>query len=281
MLRKRLSILAFAFTAVVGLILAGCSRTSSQPAAVVSATQPVVEDDHEHAHKTGGHGGAIIAVGRDSYHAEAVFEKGGAVRLFLFGKDETRVQEVDVQDMTAHVRAEGVAEALPLRFRADPQANDSAGKTSQFVAALPAELVGKSVEVVIPGLRVGGERFRVAFTSTASAPHDDDRPVKVTDAAETTLYLTPGGKYTAADIEANGRQTASQKFDGRMAAHNMKPQPGDKVCPITQTKANAKFGWVVDGKMYEFCCPPCVDEFVQKAKEHPEEIGDPSDYIKK
>ncbi len=29
-----------------------------------------------------------------------------------------------------------------------------------------------------------------------------------------TLYLTPGGRYTEADIVANGKMTASQKFKG-------------------------------------------------------------------
>src|SRR5262249_43835625 len=94
------------------------------------------------------------------------------------------------------------------------------------------------------------------------------------------LYLTPGGKYTAADVEANGRITASEKFKGLMAAHDSKPQPGDKVCPITQTKANPKFTWIVGGKPYEFCCPPCVDEFVQTAKDPPGATKPPPSYVK-
>jgi multiple sugar transport system substrate-binding protein len=38
------------------------------------------------------------------------------------------------------------------------------------------------------------------------------------------------------------------------------------ICPISKTKAAPKFSWVVGGKTYQFCCPPCVDEFVQTAK---------------
>ena len=45
------------------------------------------------------------------------------------------------------------------------------------------------------------------------------------------------------------------------------------------TKANPKFSWVVGGKTYEFCCPPCVDEFVAQAKAGGE-IGEPEDYVK-
>ncbi len=38
------------------------------------------------------------------------------------------------------------------------------------------------------------------------------------------------------------------------------------------TKANPVFSWVIGGKTFEFCCPPCVDEFVRMAKESPDDI---------
>ena len=63
-------------------------------------------------------------------------------------------------------------------------------------------------------------------------------PDKVTDSAEQELYLTPGGIYSEADIEANGRQTASQRFVGFVSAHDMNPAVGALICPITETKAN-------------------------------------------
>ena len=66
-----------------------------------------------------------------------------------------------------------------------------------------------------------------------------------------------------------------------MSSHDRKPKAGDKICPITRTKANPNITWVVGGKTYEFCCPPCVDEFVKTAKEHPEEIKEPGSYVKK
>jgi YHS domain-containing protein len=50
---------------------------------------------------------------------------------------------------------------------------------------------------------------------------------------------------------------------------------------VTLTKANPKCAWIVGGKTYEFCCPPCVDEFVKTAKEQPAEIKEPEDYVKK
>lgn len=109
----------------------------------------------------------------------------------------------------------------------------------------------------------------------------DDMPAGVDADEERALYLTPGGIYTEADIKANGSMTAGDKYKGKMAKHDMKPKAGDKVCPITMTKANPKFTWIIGGKAYEFCCPPCIDEYVLLAKTSPKEILDPSEYIKK
>ncbi len=104
-------------------------------------------------------------------------------------------------------------------------------------------------------------------------------PDKVADNEERELYLTAAGKYTLEDIEANGNRTASEKFKGFKAAHDLRPQPGDKICPVTLTKANPQCTWIVGGQEYQFCCPPCIDEFVALAKEDGE-IKDPEDYVK-
>lgn len=106
-------------------------------------------------------------------------------------------------------------------------------------------------------------------------------PDPVGDDEERNLYLTPAGLYTEADIQANGNVTASQKFKGFKAKHELKPKSGDKICPVTMTKANPKCAWVVGGKTYEFCCPPCVDEFVKLAKENPNDVKEPGNYVKR
>ena len=103
-------------------------------------------------------------------------------------------------------------------------------------------------------------------------------PPQVSNAEEDKLFFTPGGKYTEADIKANGKVVASAKFAAVKVEHNAKPKSGDKLCPISMTKANPMLSWVVGGKTYEFCCPPCVQEFVAMAKEKPNEIKDPESY---
>ena len=60
------------------------------------ATATTLEDlrPEEHPHKPGLHGGIIVPIGRDSYHAEAVFETGGTLRLYTLGQDEGLAQRI-------------------------------------------------------------------------------------------------------------------------------------------------------------------------------------------
>jgi hypothetical protein len=98
--------------------------------------------------------------------------------------------------------------------------------------------------------------------------------------AERRLYQTPGGRYTAADIAINGGPLPWRRFRYIESHHDMHPQPGDRLCPVTGTRASPRFTWIVGGKAYQFCCPPCIDEFVRQAKQHPRTIRPPEQYVK-
>ncbi len=255
------------------------SPVTPTTAAVSTESNTSAVDEELHPHKPGSHGGIIIPIGSDSYHAEAVIETTGSFRLLMLGKDETRIQEVDVQPVKAYVKAIGDPNATPIELQAVPQEGDAPEKTSQFVGELPEEFRGKQLDVTIPNLRIAGERFRVGFT-TVTESHGEEMPGSLPADEERKLYLTAGGKYTEADIKANGSMTASQKFKGIKSSHDAKPKPGDRICPISMTKANPEFTWIIDGKPYQFCCPPCVDEYVRLAKERPEELQAPDTFVK-
>lgn len=285
---------AWASAVVACACLVGCGEQRpaaipnvEQKAPAVSAVTPAAPDaspvvatnTSEHGHKAGAHGGIMVSLGRDSYHAEAVFEKGGVLRLYTLGNDESRVIDIEKQTLKAFVKAEGDSASQPFSIEPEPQEGDAEGHTSQFTGQLPEGLDGKKLSVTIPNIVIAGERFRMGFESTI-AEHDEVMPDKVTEEAERQLYLSPSGLYTAADIQANGGTTATAKFKGMMSTHNNNPQSGDKICPISLTKANPQFTWIVGGKSYEFCCPPCVDEFVKLAKTSPDEIKAPESYVK-
>ena len=181
--------------------------------------------DEGHGHKPGSHGGILVSLGQDSYHAEAVFEKGGLVRLYMLGKEEARVLEVDAQELTAYLTEAGVSESDKMTFRAEPQPGDTKGKTSLFVANLPKDLVGKKVQVTVNNINVNGERFRIAFSNERKEEHvDAEMPAKKGSDEERTLFLTPGGAYTAADIAANGNTVPTVKYKGIRAQPRRQPE---------------------------------------------------------
>ena len=258
----------------------GAAVASSTTPVAVGATESTAVNGEEHGHKAAAHGGILVSLGRDSYHVEAVFEKGGLLRLYTLGKDESRVIDVDKQTLKGFAKVEGAGEAHQFQLEAEPIEGDAQGRTSQFIGTLPEDLQGQKLEVTVPNIVISGERFRLGFKSTPEQ-HNEGMPPKIADAEERQLYLTPGGAYTQDDIQANGNVTASVKFKGLASSHNMFPKTGDKICPVTQTLANPVFTWTIGGKPYEFCCPPCVDEFVKLAKTSPNEIKEPNDYIKK
>jgi hypothetical protein len=149
---------------------------------------------------------------------------------------------------------------------------------------VPEELRGKAL-VADLRILIGGEAYRVKFKSVVSSAHAGGHgmPLAISSDKEKELFLTPGGLYTAEDIKANGGVVPSQKFTGIQFHEFDEPElkSGDKVCPVTNNRADPKCAWFVNGKQYEFCCPPCLNKFVGWAKKQPEKIKDPSAYVYK
>ena len=90
----------FTCLASIGLALAlsGCNK-AQKPNTPVSADKDgqkaggdhVHKHGEGHAHKPAAHNGIIFAIGADSYHGEAVFEKDGALRLYTLDADEEKI----------------------------------------------------------------------------------------------------------------------------------------------------------------------------------------------
>lgn len=232
----------------------------------------------EHGHDPGEHGGIIVSVGPEHFHVEAIFV-AGELRLFTLGEDQTQIVDVAVQPLTAYIRSPQSVQSVQMSLKPTPREGDPPGRTSAFAGPLPPELVGAEVIVTVPQIAIGRGRCRINFKTTAGS-HESMMPEKVGSDVERQLYLTPGGKYTDADIAANGSQTASQKYTGFKSKHDFSPKSGDLLCPVTRTKANSACTWIVSGHEYQFCCPPCIDEFVKRAKSQTDDIPPPSSFVK-
>jgi hypothetical protein len=250
------------------------------------------EHDHDHPDKGRGAldhpGGIHVAFAQGRFYAEALLFKGGTLHLFLFGKSLTAVVQADEQTIPAYIRRIGEKEFTSFDLKSEPLPGDGQGFTSRFIGQIPRDLVSQELEVTIPALKLYGERYHLAF-QTVQMPHEPENHGDASIARdnaqdsdeERKLFLTPGGVYTLADIKANGRMTGGEKFKGFQAGHDVKPKAGDKICPVTLTKANEKCTWIIGGQVYEFCCPPCVEEFVKLAKEEPSTVKPPASYVKK
>src|SRR5262249_32634037 len=144
------------------VVVAGCDKfsKSSAPDGAPAPASSQGDKSGEHGHKPGTHGGIIVEIGRDNYHAEPVFGKAGVVRVYLLGRHEARVEEVEAQTLGAYAKAEGGTEALEFALKPAPRPDDSKGKTSVFLGVLPKELWGQRVEVTVPSIRIANERFR-------------------------------------------------------------------------------------------------------------------------
>jgi len=254
----------------IGLLLAAFLLTNS------CSCQPTVV---EHEHEAGAFGGFIVSVGEDHYHAEIVIEQPRQIKIFMRGKKDSEVLDVEQQDLVGYVRKLDESVSQRIDFQAARQAGDAEGKTSLFIGELPEGIAFTQFVMSIPSITINNKRYRFQFV-TPQSEHGPAMPTKVANEAERELYLQPGGGYTQADIVANGSQTVSQKYAKFQSAHDLFPKTGDPICPITQTKANPACSWIIGGKTYTFCCPPCIDEFVKLAKNEPGKIQPPEKYRK-
>jgi YHS domain-containing protein len=291
--RGRRAALAAALALLVAGTAGGLAGAGCGPRPATGGARAHVASEHGHAAP---HGGVVVVVG-DRHHAEAVWEPDtGRVQVFVLGADEQVPFPIPVQTLAATFEDAAGAGERAFTLRAKPLPGEAAGSfASRFEGVAPRAMAGAAAPALTLALPLGGRERRVRFeplvpAGAAASAADGEHPERdgagaaappEMTARERALFLTPGGLYTRADIAANGRMAPAQRYRGVMASHNQHPPKGARVCPISGTEANPKFAWVVGGKRYLFCCPPCIEEFVQQAKARPETVRPPQDYVKK
>lgn len=114
---------------LAALLTTGCSQKAKEPARIAANSK---SHDHEHDHATvGPHGGDLIELGSDQFHAELVHDEM-SVAVYIFGADAKSANPIDASELTINLKHDGKAEQFKLV--ASPDTSDTKGKSSRFVS---------------------------------------------------------------------------------------------------------------------------------------------------
>lgn len=112
-------------------LLLGCGAANNPPA--TPQAKEAGRGD-EHAHSTHGpHGGDIIELGTEQFHAELVHDRdAGNVTIYMLDSTATQSAPIDAPEVSLNLRDEGKANQFKLA--ASPDEGDLPGNTSRFVS---------------------------------------------------------------------------------------------------------------------------------------------------
>ena len=233
-------------TAVVAFVaLPGCDKSGKKDDA--GKPKDKGKDGSAHDHPAfGPHGGPLADWG-DKYHAEFTVDHAKKqVVVYILDDKAKAAPNIEAGKIT-NIKVT-VNEPKPqVHVELTHDAGLSTEKGIAFIGT--HDVFAKSADL---NGRISG--------NVDGKPYTDD--FKYSAPKKTAIFTTPGGIYTLADIKANGNTTPDEKFKGIRWVHAKGLQPGDKICPVTEKKAQAECSWIIQGQRYEFCCPPCLDNFM-------------------
>jgi hypothetical protein len=141
------------------LLATGCSQNASGPSPVTTNSK---SHDDEHAHTTvGPHGGDLIELGNEEYHAELVHDdKAATVTIYILDSHAEAAVPIDATELTINLKHDDQAEQFKLV--ASPDASDSSDKSSRFVsndAELGEDLEHEGADPQLV-LMINGKQYR-------------------------------------------------------------------------------------------------------------------------
>lgn len=143
--------------------LSGCG--GSQPVRTFSSQDDVQHAD-DHAHDHGPHGGHVVELGGEDYHAEVVFDAASRkLTVYLLGSDVKSALPVESESLS--VRLKVGEETQEIVLTATPQEGEGDGKASRFTlveGSLPESIKDAEDlhgEVVVS---FGGTQYRGEIT---------------------------------------------------------------------------------------------------------------------
>jgi hypothetical protein len=116
--------------------LAGCGGPGQEYHPVPKGVK-VQDQPHEHEH--GPHGGHLVELGEEEYHAEVVFdEKAGKIVVYILDSTAKKPTPIDAKEITLKLAIDGKTESFAVA--ALPQSGDPQGKSSRFELAGNADI---------------------------------------------------------------------------------------------------------------------------------------------
>jgi hypothetical protein len=131
--------------ASAAVLLAGCQGNATPAAAPEDASAAESHghghgDDHDHG-STGPHGGALVELGDEEYHAEVVLDEvGGVATVYILDASAKSAVPIDAADVVINLARPGQPGA-EHRLPASPREGDPEGKSSRFASSNAADLV--------------------------------------------------------------------------------------------------------------------------------------------
>jgi hypothetical protein len=120
------------FAAASLMLLAGCGGGETEEFKPLPGNQPEVPAAPAHVH--GPHGGHLIELGNEEYHAELVFDaKSRKTTIYILDGAAKGPHPIDATEIELHLEADGGE--VELMLQAAPEAADGEGKSSRFELA--------------------------------------------------------------------------------------------------------------------------------------------------
>jgi hypothetical protein len=125
------------FVGWAGLALvAGCNSANE---AYHDVPKGVRVKDQPHEHEQGPHGGHLVELGEEEYHAEVVFDsKGSKITVYLLDSTAKKAAPIDAKEIKLDLAIGGQPKSFAAKAVAD--AGDPPSKSSRFEVADNSEI---------------------------------------------------------------------------------------------------------------------------------------------
>lgn len=205
---RRFSVAAMCVMSAAGLFsgMVGCdSGKSDYKKADEIKKAPAAHDEHDHAAK-GPHGGSLVELGAEQFHAEVVLDHDAHVlRVFMFGPDAKTAAPVAATELS--IASEG-KEAWKLK--AVPQEGDGDGKTSRF------ELIDDAIVHDLLEAKFLHGDLRITIGDTPFSGHIDLHLDEVHHDHKDEVKPAAGDKPAEADPKADAPKDETPKTDAEV-----------------------------------------------------------------